>query len=142
MMYKFLAYHVVDYMHREPAFVAPGMTLKELQALFEAKDFNALPVVDGGRVVGFVTKLDFLKAFTFNTEHPVPNYDQVMRRTVADVMTRAIVTVEPEAPLTRVLQLMVELRARSFPVVDASGALAGIISRGDIMRALKDATQA
>jgi len=37
---------------------------------------------------------------------------------------------------------MVNLKARSFPVVDAQGQLLGIISREDVMRALKEATRA
>jgi CBS domain-containing protein len=51
------------------------------------------------------------------------------------------VQVEPTAPLTRVLQLMVSLKARSFPVIGAERQLMGIISREDVMRALRDATQ-
>jgi CBS domain-containing protein len=55
-------------------------------------------------------------------------------------MTEAVVHVEPTAPLTRVLQLMVNLKARSFAVVDANQQLVGIISREDVMRALREAT--
>ena len=55
-------------------------------------------------------------------------------------MTEAVVHVEPSAPLTRVLQLIVNLRARSLPVI-SDGQLIGMISREDIMRALKEATQ-
>jgi len=64
-----------------------------------------------------------------------------MGRSVGDIMTEAVVHVEAEAPLTRVLQLMVELKARSFPVMSADRRLVGMISREDIMRALREATQ-
>jgi CBS domain-containing protein len=70
----------------------------------------------------------------------VPHYDELMKLSVADVMTEAIVQVEPETPLTRVLQLMVSLKTRSFPVVGAGGRLVGI-SREDVMRALREATR-
>jgi CBS domain-containing protein len=72
----------------------------------------------------------------------VPHYDELMGRRVLDVMTEAVVHVEPATPLTRVLQLMVNLKARSFPVVTDRGELVGMISREDIMRALRAATQA
>jgi CBS domain-containing protein len=36
---------------------------------------------------------------------------------------------------------MVNLKTRSFPVISASGQLEGMISREDIMRALKETTQ-
>jgi CBS domain-containing protein len=70
----------------------------------------------------------------------VPHYDELMRRPVVDVMTEAVVHVEPVTPLTRVLQLMVDLKVRSFPVLGAGGRLVGMISREDVMRALREAT--
>ena len=45
----------------------------------------------------------------FTTGQLVPSYDELMKRTVGDVMTEGIVHVEPTTPLTRVLQLMVNL---------------------------------
>ena len=53
-------------------------------------------------------------------------------------MTEAVVHVDPTSPLTRVLELMVSLKTRSFPVLNADRQLQGIISREDIMRALKE----
>jgi CBS domain-containing protein len=53
-------------------------------------------------------------------------------------MTEAVVHVDPASPLTRVLQLMVGLKTRSFPVMNADGQLEGMISREDVMRALKE----
>jgi CBS domain-containing protein len=72
----------------------------------------------------------------------VPHFDELMNRTVADVMTKTVIHVDPAAPLTRVLQLMVNYKARSFPVLDAQRKLLGMISREDVMRALKEATKA
>ena len=65
---------------------------------------------------GIVTKFDFLRAFAFTTGQMLPRYDELMRRPVSEVMTEAVVHVEPTAPLTRVLQLMVCLKNRSFPL--------------------------
>jgi CBS domain-containing protein len=91
-------------------------------------------------MLGIVTKLDFLRAFVFTRGRMVPHYDELMRRPVVDVMTEAVVHVEPVTPLTRVLQLMVDLKVRSFPVLGAGGRLVGMISREDVMRALREAT--
>ena len=90
---------------------------------------------------GIVTKFDFLRAFAFTTGQMVPHYDELMKRPVAEVMTEAVVHVEPTAPLTRVLQLMASLKARSFPVIGPERQLVGMISREDVMRALREATQ-
>lgn len=139
-MYRFLTCTVDKYMTRNVKTVSPDLALRELDALFVEHDFNAFPVVEHGNVLGIVTKLDFLRAFAFTTGQMVPHYDDLMRRRVADVMTEAVVHVEPTAPLTRVLQLMVELRSRSLPVIDLDRTLVGMISREDVMRALAEAT--
>jgi len=140
-MYRFLESTVGQYMTREVQTVNPGMTLRELEALFAKHDFNAFPVTNGKEVVGVVTKFDFLKTFAFTTMQLLPHYDELMERKVSEVMTEAVVHVEPSAPLTRTLQLMVSLKARSFPVMTADKKLVGVIAREDIMRALKETTR-
>jgi len=140
-MYRFLEYATGQYMTHPVKTVTRQTTLRELEALFEKHDFNAFPVVEGGEMVGLVTKFDFLKTFAFTTGQMLPHYDELMSRTVGEVMTEAVVHVEPAAPLTRVLQLMVNLKTRSFPVVAPDHHLVGIISREDIMRALEEATE-
>ena len=144
-MYRFLEYTVGQYMTHPVQTVTPHVPLRELELLFEKHDFNAFPVVnpaDSTEMVGLVTKFDFLKVFAFSTGQLLPHYDELMNQTVQDVMVEAVVSVTPDTPLTRALQHMVNLRARSLPVVPANGQLLGIIAREDIMRALKDATQA
>ena len=116
-------------------------TMRELETLIEKHDFNSFPVVEEGKMVGIVTKFDFLRAFAFTTGQMVPDYEKLMRRPVAEMMTEAVVHVEPAAPLTRVLQLMVSLKSRSFPVIGPNHRLIGMISREDVIRALKEATQ-
>ena len=66
----------------------------------------------------------------------MPRYGDLMRRKVSDVMTPDFIYVGSETKLTRVLQLMVEHRIRSMPVIDSRQRLSGIISREDVMRAL------
>jgi CBS domain-containing protein len=140
-MYRFLECTAGQYMTRSVITVTRQLTMRELEQLFEKHDFNSFPVVEEGNMLGIVTKLDFLRTFAFTTGQMLPHYNDLMRRPVIEAMTEAVVHVEPAAPLTRVLQLMVNLKARSFPVVGAQGQLLGIISREDVMRALKEATQ-
>ena len=141
-MYGFLACTARQYMTRTVTTVARQTTMRELGALFEKHDFNTFPVVEDGKMLGIVSKFDFLRAFAFTSSQVVPHYDELMGRPVADVMTEAVVHVDPTLPLTRVLQLMVSLKTRSFPVMNADHQLEGMISREDVMRALKKTTQA
>ena len=127
-------------MTREVRTVSRDVTMNELNDLFAVDDFNAYPVVDQTQMVGLVTKLDFLKCFALTLSSMVPRYDELMKRTVADVMTYEFIYVNTATKLVRVLQLMVEHRLRSIPVLGAGQRLVGIISREDVMRALRDCT--
>src|SRR4051812_23112597 len=95
------------------------LNMRELGAMFEHDDFNAYPVEEDGQIIGLVTKFDLLKCFAFTPNQMVPRYDDLMKRTVADVMTPEFIYVRSDTKLTRVLQLMVEHRFRSVPVIDS-----------------------
>jgi CBS domain-containing protein len=138
-MFRFLESSAAQYMTKDVKSVTRQCTMAELEALFAKHDFDALPVLEGDKLLGIVTKFDFLRVFAFTTGSMLPSYETLMQRRVGEVMTEGVVQVEPAMPLTRVLQLMVNLKLRSFPVVD-NGKLVGMISRGDIMRGLKQAT--
>lgn len=138
-MYEFLEFRTLDVMTRDPVTVAPETTLAEAHALFEEHGWNGLPVVsaDGG-MLGFVTKLDLLRAFEFSEDYVFPPYEEIMRRPVATVMSRDVATVRPRTPLTRVLHKLVDRRSKSMPVVD-DGRVVGIVSREDVLRGLERA---
>jgi len=140
-MYKFLEEIAGSYMTRTVTTVTREMTVRDLNDMFERDDFNTYPVQEEAEAVGIVTKFDLLKCFAFTPNQMVPRYADLMNRTVADVMTPEFIYVRPDTKLTRVLQLMVEHRIRSIPVIDDGHRLAGIIAREDILRALADAAR-
>ena len=132
---------VADHMTTNVVSLAPGSTLREAGELFDRFDFNSVPIVENGKLIGIISKFDFMRAFAFTPEHPLPDYEALMGTPLREFKRDELVTTESDVPLTRVLQRMVELRTRSFPVVCA-GNLVGIISREDIIRALKESTAA
>ena len=140
-MYGFLSCTANQFMTRTVVSVKRGTTMRELGELFEKYDFNAFPVVEDAQVLGIVSKFDFLRAFAFTSNQLIPHYHELMGRPVAEVMTEAVVHVDLKSPLTRVLQLMLSIKARSLPVINRNGHLEGMISREDVMRALKETTQ-
>jgi CBS-domain-containing membrane protein len=56
-------------------------------------------------------------------------------------MTREFIYVGCDTRLTRVLQLMIEHRLRSLPILDAGARLEGVIAREDVIRALEYCAQ-
>jgi CBS domain-containing protein len=135
-LYKFLQQTVADYMTRNVRTVTRELPVGELNEMFERDDFNTYPVEEDTQIVGLVTKFDVLKCFAFTPSQMVPHYDDLMKRTVADIMISAFIYVAADTRLTRVLQLMVEHRIRSIPVMDNEHRLVGIITRRDVLRAL------
>jgi CBS domain-containing protein len=73
----------------------------------------------------------------FTPASMVPRYDDLMDQTVATVMTPDFIYVRGDTRLTRVLQLMVDHHIRSMPVIEGDQQLVGMISREDVMRALR-----
>ena len=140
-MYRFLEKVTADVMTLNVKTVSRHVTLRELGDMFEKEDFNAFPVEENSQVVGVVSKFDYIANFIFTPAHMVPRYDDLMNRTVADVITSEYIYVRAETKLTRVLQLMVDHRLRSMPVIEGDQRLAGIISREDVMRALQQCTR-
>jgi len=136
-LHTFLEQIVADHMTREVKTVARHVSLRELGDLFERDDFNTYPVEENTQVIGVVSKFDYLAGFVFTPAHMTPRYEDLMRRTVADVMTSEFIYVGVDTKLTRVLQLMIDHRLRSMPVIEIGQRLAGMISRADVMRALQ-----
>jgi len=135
-VHRFLEATAGQYMTRTVKTVARDATMRELQRMFDEDDFNCYPVRDGDDIVGIVSQFDFLKCFAFNPGRMVPAYDDLLSRIVSDVMTPEFIYVDPATKLTRVLQLIMDHRMKSIPVLDATQQLVGMIARADIMRAV------
>jgi CBS domain-containing protein len=77
-MYGFIRCTVNQYMTRTVLTVNRQTTMRELAGLFEKHDFNAFPVVEEGKLLGIISKFDFLRAFAFTTSQVVPHYNELM----------------------------------------------------------------
>jgi CBS domain-containing protein len=83
------------------------------------------------RVIGIITERDILRA---QAAHRAP-LDQI---TVADAMSRELITALPTDQLDTAMRLMTHHRVRHLPVMDDTGRLFGIISIGDVVKAQHD----
>jgi CBS domain-containing protein len=63
--------------------------------------------------------------------------DRFFARTVADLMTRDVITGQPYDDLLTVAHTMTERRIRHLPVVDKDR-LVGMVSIGDVVKAQRD----
>ena len=58
-----------------------------------------------------------------------------------DVMTRDVVSIDPNASILEAVRLMLQHRVSGLPVVDSSGQLQGIVTEGDFLRRSETGTQ-
>jgi len=123
----------------------------EVAKLMSQHDVSGVPVLDAhGRLAGIVTELDlivrngrlempvFLQIFDAVVPLELPGHLQNRLRHMlgthaADVMTRDVHTIGPDAEVEDLAQLMVKHDANPVPVVEG-GKLVGIVSRSDIVR--------
>jgi CBS domain-containing protein len=59
----------------------------------------------------------------------------------ADIMSRCVITVSRDAPLTQAIRLMIDRRVSGLPVTDAAGRLVGILTEGDLLRRVEIGTE-
>jgi CBS domain-containing protein len=91
------------------------------------------PVLDAGRrLVGIVSERNLLT--TLNVEDG--QVRDVLQKRVADVMTTPVVAAHPLTDIRRIARVMLERNVDGVPIVDDSGALAGFVSRSDILNAV------
>lgn len=140
---------VGEVMRREVATVSPESPITQVVELLLDKDFTALPVVDdGGKVVGMVSDSDLLTRGGMNVTISLKRatdleYVRGLHESlenpghmVSDVMTREVVTVQPDTVLGQAARLMVEKRLKRLPVVDNDGRIVGILGRLDILNTI------
>ena len=148
----FMTTTVADVMTPDPIVVQPDTPLKDAIQILAEKHISGLPVVDAiGKLVGVISETDLMWQETGVTppayimfldsviylENP-NQYDRDLHKalgqTVGEVMTKDAITVKPTKPLREAAQLMHERNINRLPVLDESGKVIGIVTRGDIIR--------
>lgn len=108
--------------------VASGSSIEEAGEEMTKFSVNVLPVLDGKRFLGIITREVVQKAL----------FHGLGKRRVDDFMSTGVVSVEPDAPLERVERIMIEERQRFLPVINLAGMLVGAITRTDLLRTLHE----
>jgi len=112
---------VIDLMSTALLTIKASESVTEAHTEMELGLIRHLPVVDErGKLVGVLSDRDLLAASKRD-------------RRVADLMSKDVVTIRPEAPAYEAAVLMLDHRIGSVPVVDAHGTLVGIVTQTDYL---------
>ncbi|MBI3944729.1 MAG: CBS domain-containing protein [Armatimonadetes bacterium] len=117
---------VRDAMRTDVITVTPENTLREVQVLLREHRFSGTPVLADGRLVGIVSIEDIINAL---------DRGHISQR-VADWMTRSVVTIQDNMPLSRAVEFFQRYPYGRLPVLDSGGRLCGILTPSDIIARL------
>ena len=137
---------VEDFMTRSVITITPDTTLLAAAKLMLEHRVGGFPVVDAaGRIIGVFSESDLLRE---QGEKGSPWLDimigddgrpaaslQLGTRKVADLMTRQLIAITPDASIADACRLLHDHRLRRLPVLDG-GKLVGMIARADLVRAV------
>jgi len=137
---------VKDVMTRDVVTVEPWTPLREVARLMVERRVSGLPVVDeDGSVIGVVSEGDILvkergqvgERSLFDHMLEVNGSEGVKHdaQDAANAMTSPAVTIRPDRAVSEAAALMLDRSVNRLPVVDHHGALLGIVTRADLVRA-------
>jgi CBS domain-containing protein len=113
--------------HSADIFTAsPQESVHSVTARLAEKRIGALPVVDGGRIIGIFSERDVI--YGLAAHGPA-----LMEKTVGEMMTSPAITVTADTPILSALSLMTRRRIRHLPVADGDR-LVGFVSIGDLVK--------
>jgi CBS domain-containing protein len=140
----------LDVMTRDVMTVISTTPVAEIAKLLIERGISAVPVVDHNRaVIGMVSEGDLLRRAEIGTERTrrrwlevftqtsrlADDYARAHGRIARDIMSEPVIQVDLETPLGEIVDLMERNRIKRVPVVE-SGKLVGIVTRGNLVRAL------
>jgi acetoin utilization protein AcuB len=124
---------VRDWMTGNLATLSPEASVAEALTFCRERRIRHIPILEDGRLVGIVSDRDLRDASPALGD---PERARTLRKIrVGDVMTREVITVDPQDSIENAAQQMYELKIESLPVV-AEEELLGIVTSSDVMRAL------
>lgn len=139
---------VREIMNRSVITTSKDTTIKVCGDLMEKHDINGMPIIEGDKVVGVITRADIFKAilprypeiyddneYYMNFEHIEERINKIQELKVKELMSFPPVTIDPEVSIIRAGSIMVLRRIKQVPVTD-NDKLVGIITLTDICRNL------
>jgi CBS domain-containing protein len=120
---------VAAFLSPEPLYVAPATLLTDAHVLMTRHHFRHLPVEHAGELVGILSERDVLGAL---------GRGEIEGMVASDVLAPDVVTIGPDEPLERAIELLLEAHVSLLPVLDGKRPI-GIATLPDVMGACVEA---
>ncbi len=142
---------VKDIFKKDFVSISPNATVYEAAKLIFGAHHMGVPVVSGkkNKLVGFITDQDITSDMFPSIKEIMEDYiherdfeemekkiKPILAKKVKDTMSKRVISIHLDDPVLKAESLMMVKDVRRLPVVDDNKHLLGIISKGDIFRAL------
>ena len=111
--------------------VAPETSVYEALQKLSNREVGALVVLEKGEICGLFSERDYARKVALQGRNSKETQ-------VQEIMTRRVITLEPQQTVEACMVLMTDKRIRHLPVLE-DGRLIGIVSIGDIVKAVIEA---
>lgn len=128
---------VQDWMSKDLVTIDEDASIMKASKVMKQNNIQHLPVLKKGRLVGIVSDRDLKEAAPSKATALDIHEMYYLLDTVAvkSLLPQTLFTITPGETVEKAAAVMLQHHISALPVVDAAGALAGIITKGDIFRA-------
>ena len=140
---------VNDIMNTSVKTATADTLIKDIASIMCFNKISGVPVIDDdGKLIGVLSEKDILKAMfpgvnqmmqegaSTDFESIEFDYKEILDKKVGDLMTQTVASVTAEMPLLKAASMMCSKNIRRIPVTDKDRMLTGIISIGDVHKAI------
>ena len=113
-------------MSKNPPVAHPDDIVGDIANMMVERQFQQLPVVEDGKLVGMVTAYDLWRASRVS-------HDSDSKR-VRDIMTTRVIKITPLDKVGTAAELFLDRRFKTLPVVNLRNELKGVITTFDVIK--------
>ena len=131
---------VINRMTKNPMTVTADTKVDEVAHLMKKHNFRRLPVVDDGKLVGFLSDSDLMRVAP-SPATTLSRYEinsLLAKICVRDIMKKDVVSVNVDATIEEAALIMYKNKIDGMPVVSNMGAVVGVITETDIFKTFVD----
>ena len=131
---------VINRMTKNPMTVTTDTKVDEVAHLMKKHNFRRLPVVDDGKLVGFLSDSDLMRVAP-SPATTLSRYEinsLLAKICVRDIMKKDVVSVNVGATIEEAALIMYKNKIGGMPVVSNMGAVVGVITETDIFKTFVD----
>jgi CBS domain-containing protein len=121
---------VSEIMIRNVITAEPSAPVSYITRIMAEKNIGSVMIVQGEAIAGIVTERDIIQKVVNKALDPT-------KVKVSEIMSSNIISIQPDALVSKASQLMDAHRIKKLPVIDG-GRLVGIVSEADVATALRE----